>query len=204
MFSSQFYFLFLGIFLFPSLLPVRLTQFNFTCLVFHTCSLSTNCPPVSVNHPLQCTCLDSSFPLFFARWSCSHCQVVRHFQVWFLVSSFPSLCIFIALDSLLSFIYMFNGLLPFACSPCGSCASLLYFFISAYLLANYLDSGLLLSLFVPLHSLNLSAIYSSKYPRYLFLVRVETVKVGFQRQYSCGQKFVSPPHGHEFHGILGM
>lgn len=112
MFSSQFYFLFLGIFLFPSLLPVRLTQFNFTCLVFHTCSLSTNCPPVSVNHPLQCTCLDSSFPLFFARWSCSHCQVVRHFQVWFLVSSFPSLCIFIALDSLLSFIYMFNGFLP--------------------------------------------------------------------------------------------
>lgn len=99
---------------------------------------------------------------------------------------------------------MFNGLLPFACSPCGSCASLLYFFISAYLLTNYLDSGLLLSLFVPLHSLNLSAIYSSKYPRYLFLVRVETVKVGFQRQYSCGQKFVSPPHGHEFHGILGI
>lgn len=82
-----------GDFFFPSLLPVCLTQFNFTCLVFHTCSLSTNCPPVSVNHPLQCTCLDSSFPLFFARWSCSHCQVVRHFQVWFLVSSFPSLCI---------------------------------------------------------------------------------------------------------------
>lgn len=160
---------------FPSLLPVRPTQFNFTCFVFHTCSLSTNCPPVSVNHPLHCTRLDSSFPLFFARWSCSHCQVVQHFQVWFLVSSYPSLCIFIALDSLLSFIYMFNGLCLLPAPHLVRLFHCCIFFLSAYLPTNYLDSGLLLGLCVPLHSLNLSAIYSSKYPRYLFLVRVETV-----------------------------